>query len=595
MPKYTKQSLEELKSRIDLVDIIGSHIDLKRMGTSYKALCPFHDEKSPSFVVQKGGAHYHCFGCNAHGDAIAFLMEHLGYSFTDAIESLAERYQVTLEKESGAAASNSGPSFTVMKEALANVAQFYHFILLRTEAGKKALSYLNSRGLNQEFIKTFQIGFSPDHPSLFQEAMEKLKISKDILKSIGVVSSSGGGRDLFSGRLVFPVCDAMGRVIGFSARKINEDQPGGKYINTPKTPLFIKSKILFGLNYSRKRMIKEKRAVIVEGQIDALSLIHRGFDFTIATLGTAFGEAHVEELKKLGIKEAILAMDGDAAGKTAAYKAGHLLQAGSIAAKVCQLKEGEDPDTLLRLEGTQAFEHLIDEASDFITFAMQLKGAFEKGPTEKVQAVLELAEEVRAWSDPVLTYETLKALAEKAQLPHHLLEKKASPRKVALKSMLVEPKEQINGADEDVIYWLIHSNANPKEFFELAKCNLSEKDFESLNSRFLYKKCLSLYERAGGLDLIDLCSELSDELSSVIDRLSQKRVNRGKAKELFRKATLKLKERTWLKEREEIKRRIQSGTCEESELLELLKSFDRIKNSPPRLVEPELSINEAAL
>lgn len=593
MPKYTKQSLEELKSRIDLVDVIGSHIDLKRMGTSYKALCPFHDEKSPSFVVQKGAVHYHCFGCNAHGDAIAFLMEHLGYSFTDAIESLAERYQVTLEKEASGSASSSGPSFTVMKEALANVAQFYHFILLRTEAGKKALSYLNARGLDLEFIKAFQIGYSPDHPSLFQEAMQKLKITKDVLKSVGVVSSSGGPKDLFSGRLVFPVCDAMGRVIGFSARKINEDQPGGKYINTPKTPLFIKSKILFGLNYSRRRMIKEKRALIVEGQIDALALIYQGFDFVIATLGTAFGESHVEELKKLGIKEVYLAMDGDGAGRVAAYKAGHLLQAGSVAAKVCKLKEGEDPDTLLRLEGSQAFERLIDEADDFITFALQMKGTFEKGPTEKVQAVLELAEEVRAWNDPVLTYETLKVLAEKAQLPHHLLEKKAPKRKVALKSMQVEPKEQINGADEDVIYWLIHSNASPREFFELAKSNLKEKDFESLSSRLLYQKCLELYAKAGGLDLIDLCSELSDELSSVIDRLSQKRVNRGKAKELFRKATLKLKERSWLKEREEIKRRIQSGTCEESELLELLKSFDQIKNAPPKLIEPELEKDRA--
>jgi len=588
MAYYTKESLEELKSRVDLVDVIGSHIDLKRMGTAYKALCPFHDEKSPSFVVQKGDSHYHCFGCSAHGDAIAFLMEHLGYSFTDAIEHLAERCGVIMEKEKGDHASKSGISFSSMKESLAQVAEFYHFILLRTEAGKKARAYLQARGLGLEFIRDFQIGFSPDREGLFSKAMEKLSLSEKTLKELGVISNAGSlSRDLFYGRIVFPVCDAMGRVVGFSARKIDENQLGGKYINTPKTPVFTKSKLLFGLNYSRKQMVKEKKALIVEGQIDALTLIHAGFDYTVATLGTAFGDQHIDELLKLGVKKVILAMDGDEAGKKAALKSGDLLQSRGLGVVVCQLAAGEDPDTLIRLKGKEAFEKKVEEAEDFLSFAMEAYGVFSKDPSQKVQAAHGLAKLIRGWKDPILVHETLKALAEKAHLPAHLLQEERKERLQVIKSASKSDGPSVSAIDEDIVYWLIHSSMRPTFFFEMAELNVEQEGFENAGCQRLFEVCLKLFKEKGSLDLITLCSCVDEELSALIDKLSKKRVNRDKAKILYERALLKFKERQWLKEREAIKLKIQSGACSDDEVLELVRAFDQIKNSLPKLVFPE--------
>lgn len=590
MARYTKESLEELKSRVDLVDVIGSHIDLKRMGTAYKALCPFHDEKSPSFVVEKGESHYHCYGCSAHGDAIAFLMEHLGYSFTDAIEHLAERSGIVMEQEKSDSASKTGLSFSSMKESLAQVSEFYHFILLRTEAGKKARAYLQARGLGAEFIRFFQIGFSPDLPGLFSKAMQKMGMSEKNLKELGVISNAGSmNRDLFYGRIVFPVCDAMGRVVGFSARKIEESQMGGKYINTPKTPLFTKSKLLFGLNYSRKKMVKTKKALIVEGQIDALTLIHAGFDYTVATLGTAFGEQHIDELVKLGVKEVILAMDGDEAGKKAALKSGDLLQSRGLVTLVCKLEEAEDPDTLIRLKGKEAFEKKIEEAEDFLSFAMDAYGVFAKEPAQKVQAANSLAALIRAWKDPILVHETLKALAEKAHLPLHLLQEVGPKRLQVIKSASNPESPGVSAVDEDIVYWLIHSSMRPAFFFEMAELNIEKESFQDVHCQRLFELCVKLFKEKGSLDLITLCSEADDELSLLIDKLSKKRVNRDKAKVLYERALLKFKERAWLKEREAIKLKIQSGACSDEEVLELVCAFDKIKNSLPKLVFPELS------
>ncbi|MBU6447213.1 MAG: DNA primase, partial [Verrucomicrobia bacterium] len=283
MGTFSRESLELLRSRIDLVEVLSPYLKLQRAGAAHKALCPFHDEKTPSFVINRGDSHYHCFGCGAHGDAIQFLMTHLKMSFVEAVESLADRCHVQLEEVNGDN-QPKGPPKAILKDALERACQFYHFYLLHTLEGHAALDYLYSRGITLDFIQQFQFGLAPKQPQLFLKTMWEQKISNAILEEVGLLSK---GREFFQDRITIPIRDPQGAVIGFTARKYKTDTFGGKYVNSPETPLFKKSKVLFGLSFSRKTIAKARKAIIVEGQIDALRLIYSGFDWTVAGQGTA--------------------------------------------------------------------------------------------------------------------------------------------------------------------------------------------------------------------------------------------------------------------------------------------------------------------
>ena len=212
---FSKESLETLKQRIDIVEVISAHIDVKRAGAAYKALCPFHDEKTPSFVVQKGDSHYHCFGCGAHGDAIQFLMAHLKMSFLDAVESLAQRFHVHLERIESH--EKKGPSKTLLKDALANASHFFQFMLLHTPEGHQALKYLYSRGLNLEFIQQFQLGFAPAAPGMLRRVLHEKSIKDEIMLAAGLIQAreSGGYRDFFSDRITFPFAMLLEELLVF--------------------------------------------------------------------------------------------------------------------------------------------------------------------------------------------------------------------------------------------------------------------------------------------------------------------------------------------------------------------------------------------
>src|SRR5579872_3312400 len=224
MPIYKQESLEQLRQRIDLAEVLSSHLQMQRAGTAYKALCPFHDEKTPSFMVQKGDSHYHCFGCGAHGDAIAFLMGHLKMGFAEAVESLAERFQVTLEKTEEQD-TPKGPSKALLKQALEKACRFYHFSLLYADEGREALHYLFERGITLDFIRFFQVGFAPKTPEVLRRTLHAEGVSDEILEQAGLLSitQTGRKREFFSERITFPIRDSGGAVIGFSARKIKEE------------------------------------------------------------------------------------------------------------------------------------------------------------------------------------------------------------------------------------------------------------------------------------------------------------------------------------------------------------------------------------
>lgn len=584
MPRYTIDSLEELKSKVDLVDVISRHITLKRSGAAYKGCCPFHDERSPSFMVRVGDKHYHCFGCGAHGDAIAFLMEYSKLTFQGAIEHLAERYNVILKTEEDKGTGFDSGARNRQKEILEKACQFFHAYFLQAEEACEPLDYLLARGFDLSFIAKFRIGYSP-RLELMRPWLKKQGYTDEEMLAVGILSKTQSGilREFFSERITFPILDPTGSVIGFSARKWKESTFGGKYINTPETSLFKKSKILFGLAYSRRRLAKDKRAILVEGQLDALRLIDSGLDCTVAALGTAFGEGHVHELKQLGVTTAYLLFDGDPAGKAATHKVSHILQKQGIEPFVIMMPEGEDPDSLVRRGGIRSVLHLISQARDFIQFLVEesrLQSGW-KTPAEKMREIHEIVKRVREWGDELLIHESLKRIADLAQIPKSSLGLSSVPTRALWRPAGTE--QTVGGSqhviEEDLVRWLLVEGQKDPYLVDMCKLNINPTHFKNQEIKELYSVLLEMFEKSKGLDLLELSQKVSFEnVSKLIDALLTKRVNREKGRELLADAIIKIKERSLFEEREGLRQKIAAGNVSEEETMQVVRQFDELKN-----------------
>lgn len=587
MGTFSRESLELLRSRIDLVEVLNPYVKLQRAGAAYKALCPFHDERTPSFVIQKGDSHYHCFGCGAHGDAIQFLMTHLRMSFLEAVESLAERFHVQLEEvETG---TRKGPPKALLKDALEKACEFYHFYLLHTLEGHAALDYLYTRGLDLEFIRKFQFGLAPKQAGIFTRAMQAQKITDPLLEEVGLLSK---GREFFSDRMTIPIRDAVGAVIGFSARKYKVDTFGGKYINTPETPLFKKSRVLFGLSYSRKTIAKERRALIVEGQIDALRLIDAGFAWTVAGQGTAFGEDHVKELIHLGVRQVYLSFDGDNAGQEAAVKVGNLFSKEGIEVLVVPLPEKCDPDLMLMEKGPAEWQKLLDKSEEYLSFLVRhmSKTINTKTPAGKNELVTLIAKKIREWDHPLMVHESLRKLARITGTPESLIgaPEENTPqiyikRSASVTFTEIDPDRIL---EADLLRWLLLMGPTSPQLFTLAAQNLTPDHFRVSAARALFEKLMSAEEKS--TDLLSLAIGLeSPEHQLFMAEVLQKKVNRERAVPCFIETVQRMLERHWMHEREQIKIKIYSGACSEAEVLELARKFDELKRVRPLAKIPE--------
>lgn len=583
MSFFTRECMETLREKIDLVELVSSHVPLKRSGASFKACCPFHEEKTPSFVIQRGASHYHCFGCGAHGDAIAFLMLYLNMGFVEAVQYLSERFHVPLEYEEEGR-KDSGVSRRRLKEVLQKAAEFYHFCLLETVEGREALQYLFARGIERSFIDRFTLGYAPRDRAAFTSVMSSQKITDEELEQVGLLLvSERGKRDFFSQRILFPVRDKLGAVIGFSGRKIDERISGGKYINTPETLLFKKSKILFGLYESRKRIAKEKRAIVVEGQIDALRLIHEGIDFTVAGQGTAFGSEHVAELAQLGITQVFLALDGDDAGKEAAYKIGNLFQSKGVEVRIVPIPNGSDPDQLIREKGKEAFLSLLEQSDEYVPFSYRYLTT-SAPPGGKHHLLRKLTEQIRSWEEPVLVYESLKRLSSLSAVPLNVLgvEAPPQPKKIERKGFAgfadIDPDAII---EADVLRWLFVLGASQSALPKMALENLSDDDFCVEVCQELFSLYMRRYEEEKSLDLLSFSIALEDDqLRAFVMSLSDKKIQLAKAEEGLKAAIGKVLDRNWMKQRANLQKQIERASSND-EALALAAEFDLLKKQPP--------------
>jgi DNA primase len=363
--RIPKQFIDELLTRTDIVDVIDARVPLKKAGKDYKACCPFHEEKTPSFTVSTDKQFYHCFGCGAHGSAIGFLMDYDHMGFVEAVEELAARAGLPVPKEAGAASGQEINGSADFLELLREAARFYRNQLREHTQAARAVDYLKGRGITGEIAHEFGLGYAPDGWDNLLRALGKNDSSREKLVHAGLaVKKEGGGYyDRFRDRIIFPIEDYRGRVVAFGGRILAQGEP--KYLNSPETPLFHKGRELYGLFHARAAIKRENRVVVVEGYMDVVALAQFGIDHVVATLGTATTREHLERLFRHA-PEVIFCFDGDRAGRDAAWRAlENTLPAMREGRQVSFLflPESEDPDSYVRKQGRDAFLSRLNKAT----------------------------------------------------------------------------------------------------------------------------------------------------------------------------------------------------------------------------------------
>ena len=426
--------IQDLLARVDIVDVVGRYVQLKKGGQNYLGLCPFHAEKSPSFTVSPSKQFFHCFGCGAHGSAIGFVMEHRGQGYVDAIRDLAQGAGMQVPESERAAGAYS--KTRALTDVLTRATEFYR---LQLKDSSTAIAYLKRRGVNGQTAARFALGYAPDAWQPLRAAFDNYD-DPQLVEAGLVISEEGKRYDRFRGRVMFPIRNTRGQVVGFGARVIDDGEP--KYLNSPETPVFRKGHELYGLHEARDAIRKRGRAIVAEGYLDVIRLAQAGFAESVAALGTAVTGTHVSALFKVA-DHVIFAFDGDAAGRKAARRALEAalpVIADTKRASFVLLPEGQDPDSLIGDQGDAAFASALTEALPLSEFFIQtLMGAAGERPAsaEDRAALLGAAKPLLLSMAPgAMRLQLLRDLAETARTPLDAVEalyglRKAPVRRVA--------------------------------------------------------------------------------------------------------------------------------------------------------------------
>jgi len=385
MGTIPSEMIEQIAAANDIVEVIGSYFPVKRAGANFKALCPFHQEKTPSFMVSPTRQTFHCFGCGAGGSVFRFVMDYEHTDFPSAVRKLAARVGITVVEKRGPADDDRRyEARRALLKLHADAAERFNENLLKRDVGEPARKYLNQRGITAEIAKNWQLGYALDEWDAFGSwarahgyqirdlITSGLAKTRDDAESAPVESSRA--YDRFRGRIMFPICNDVGEVIAFSGRLLKEAEGAAKYLNSPETPLFRKGSVLFGLHKSKRALIEANCAVVCEGQLDLISLFEAGITNVVAPQGTAFTENQARVLKRF-VNEVVLCFDADTAGQKAAERSLDALLQNDLIVRVAEIPAGEDPDSLVRREGKEAFEKRVAGARDFFDYWIEREAA----------------------------------------------------------------------------------------------------------------------------------------------------------------------------------------------------------------------------
>ena len=403
-------TIQEVRDRADILGLIGRYVELKQAGQSWKGLCPFHDEKTPSFNVNPGRQAYYCFGCQAKGDAIRFLVDCENLTFPEAVRTLAAELGIEISETDSSERSDNEKVYAALE-----VAQGFYREALRSASGQAAREYLERRGLEEEIIDRFQIGYAPDAWDSLVSALERAGIPSEVGMASGLLNerNSGGHYDRLRNRVIFPIHDVRGRVIAFGGRALGADQEP-KYLNTPESSVYHKRRTFYGFPHALEPIRRAGRAIVCEGYFDAIALARAGMGEAVATCGTALTADHARDLSRRTSSIGLL-FDGDSAGQKAMERALEILLPAGLRVRGVILPDGMDPDDYLAKEGPEALQALVARAPDALERVMR-KAASEgrSTPAEKADIVRRVAPLVAAISDPVERSEYVRRLALEA-------------------------------------------------------------------------------------------------------------------------------------------------------------------------------------
>mgnify|MGYP001211918060 CR=1 FL=1 len=511
--------VEEVRTRADIVEIIGEHVALKRAGKDFRALCPFHREKTPSFYVVPAKGFFKCFGCGESGDVFAFLMKRLGLGFNDAVRQVAERVGVEIPEPG----RRSGDErHRPLYEAVAFAADFFRRQLWDEPVGEVARRYLERRGIPREAAERFLLGYAPDEWTALRDAAARHGIAEEVLFEAGLIKRSerrAEPYDRFRHRLIFPITDTAGRVIAFGGRMLGAAaERAPKYLNSPETPIYQKGRVLYGLSWAKQAIRREGEAIIVEGYMDYVSLAARGIENVVAPLGTAMTEEQAQLLARY-TRKALLLYDSDPAGMRATFRTADALLAAGVHPMVVTLPQGEDPDSLVRRGGAAALKPLLDEAVDVLDRKLQIleAGGYFRD-VERIRFALDkLLPTLRAAADETLRDIYVARVSERTGVRRDTLERELElERPVAHRSATAEARQQ-EAAQRDatermLLLLLLRDRARVATAGELVR----PEDLASSPARELYARLLAA---GGNADEDPRAWELSPPARQLLEEL----------------------------------------------------------------------------
>ena len=414
MPIYSSEVIEEVVSRNDIVDVISGYIKLKKSGSSYVGLCPFHNEKSPSFSVSGTKQMYHCFGCGVGGNVITFVMEYENYTFPEAVKMLADRAGISLPVMEYSGEDRRERDIKTKLLEINKIAATFYYHQLKSPAGQSGLDYLKKRQLSDKTINTFGLGYAPQLTGDLYRMLKEKGYDDELLKESGLFTYEKGIREKFWNRVIFPIMDINNKVIGFGGRVMGDGKP--KYLNSPETKLFDKSKNLYGLNVARSS--RKNNLIICEGYMDVISMHQAGFNQAVASLGTALTPGHARLMKRY-TDNVLITYDSDEAGVKAALRAIPILKEAGLSTKVINMRPYKDPDEFIKALGTEAFQERIDKAENSFMYEIGIieKNYNRSDPESETAFEREVANKLVQFSEKLERDNYMKAVCRQFMIP----------------------------------------------------------------------------------------------------------------------------------------------------------------------------------
>jgi DNA primase len=597
---FSSGTLEQIRAASDIVDVIGSSLPLKRAGANFVALCPFHKERTPSFNVNPHRQIFHCFGCHKGGDVFKFIEYYENVSFPEAVKRLADRAKIPLEQESGPGGQQTRHLKETLLQIHEQIAQRWQNALAGEAGAQIARDYLAQRGVSAEAVKLFRLGYAPD---LWDDTVNWAGSKGHelaLVEKAGLILRKEGADhyyDRFRGRLMFPICDEQGRVVGFSGRVLAGAEKAAKYVNSPETPIFTKSRIFFGLDKSKRSLLDAGCAVVCEGQLDLIACFMGGVQNVVAPQGTAFTADHARILKRY-VDEVVLCFDSDEAGQNAAVRSLDHLLASGLAVRVAVVPAPHDPDSFIKAHGGEAFRKLVDQAEGFFDFYLHRLCSTNDAATDRGrQAILRgMAEAVRKTGSPVLVDKFAQKTALRLGVSSDAV--RAEFKKSNASGFIpAESNDEIEAGDEIATEslrqekWLLELILEHEELIEWVIPRLKLEWLVSDHIRDIVSRCLELHASQTWRGASAFLTEFGDDHASarlITEALSRKRKMREPEGVLkgtpTRAGFLSILRDQWIdRELSVIRNRLNDGTLAEAEQLTLLRrksELSRMKSLP---------------